>query len=115
MSNAASATINYPIKGVREKLKAIECGSRPLLYINSKFCGRDWMGREDLHCETEADIAESVAAIKTVADDYDLRKHLQYEFIENIERLPNEVRRITYSDGTIITVDYTKGTYEINK
>ncbi|MBR4873671.1 MAG: hypothetical protein IKV00_07530 [Clostridia bacterium] len=115
MSNAASATINYPIKGVKEKLKAIECGSRPLLYINSKFCGRDWMGKEDLHCETEEDIAESVAAIKAVADDYEIHKHLQYEFIENIERLPGDVRRITYSDGTVIVVDYANETYEIKK
>lgn len=52
-------------------------------------------------------------AIKTACDEYDRLKYLQYEFMENHEKLIEDVYRVTYSDGTIITVDYKEGTYSV--
>ena len=66
----------------------------------------------DFSVEEKGDeIAKTVAAIKRAADDYDRMKHLQYEFIENHEKLDNGVVRVTYSDGSVITVDYLGGEY----
>lgn len=115
MANATCATINYPIKRPMERLKVVEFGARPLLYINSKFCGRDWMGAEDLLNDTEESIARSVEAIKTASDEYEPLKHLQYEYMENHEKLSEGVYRVTYSDGTMITVDYNQNCYHVEK
>ncbi len=111
MSNAASATINYPIKAEFERLRAIEFGSRPLLYINSKFCGRDWMGKEDLYCNTDSAIDNAVSAMKKAQDDYAPLRHLQYCFMEDHRKIADGVYRITYSNGETIEVDYNKGDY----
>lgn len=113
MSNSSSKTMNYTIKSEFEHLKLIEFGGRPAMYINSKFCGRDWMGTDDLLCDTDEAIERSVDAIKAAADEYDTLKHLQYEFMENHEKLRDGVYRVTYSDGTIITVDYNKNDYKV--
>jgi len=111
MANATSGTVNYPIKDINEQLRMVEYGSRPMLYINSKFAGRDWMGKNDLYCSNDEEIAETVKAIKRAADDYDRMKRLQYEYIENHERLADGVVRVTYSDGSVVTVDYEHGEY----
>ena len=115
MSNAASATINYPIKKEFERLRAIEFGSRPLLYINSMFCGRDWMGKVDLYNKTDEDIETAALAMKKAQDDYEPLKHLQYHFMNKHERISEGVYRITYSNGEVIEVDYNKGDYKLYK
>ena len=113
MSNATSKTVNYPIKTKADRLKFIEYGGRPLLYINSKFCGRDWMGAEDLYSDSDEAIEASVDAIKKASDEYEALKHLQFEFMENHEKISDGVYRSTYSDGTTITVDYNNETYSV--
>ena len=113
MANATSKTVNYPIKTTADRLKFVEYGGRPVMYINSKFCGRDWMGVEDLYSDSDEAIERCGNAIKEAADEYDSLKYLQYEFIDNHEEIYDGVFRITYSDGTIITVDYNKGIYKV--
>ena len=116
MSNATSQTVNYPIKEKYQRLKFIEYGGRPLLYINSKFGATlNWMGDDDLHSSCEADLDVDVAALKDAHDEYEALKHLQYEFMENHEKLADNLYRTTYSDGTVITVDYEKETYTVDK
>jgi len=115
MSNAASATINYPIKQEFERLRAIEFGSRPLLYINSMFCGRDWMGKVDLYNKTDEDVEIAARAVKNAQDDYEPLKHLQYCFMDKHEKVSEGVYRITYSNGEVIVVDYNKGDYKLIK
>lgn len=115
MANATSKTVNYPIKEPAERLKMIEYGSRPVMYINSLFCGRDWMGAVDLVSTSDEEIERAAQAIKTVADEYDALKYLQFEFMENHEKLEDGVYRVTYSDGTAITVDYNEGRYTVKK
>jgi hypothetical protein len=40
--------------------------------------------------------------------------HLQYEFIENHERLAEKVFRTTWSDGTRLIVNYGDASFEID-
>ena len=107
MSNATSDTVNYTMKEPKHQLTFIEYGSRPVMYFNSKFGpGRDWMGKKDLYSRTDEDIDEAMKYIKDAYDEYEALKYLQYEFMDNHEKLSSTRYRTTYSDGTVITVDY---------
>ncbi len=116
LSNPTSQTINYPIKEEYQHLKFIEYGGRPLMYFNSKFgADRNWMGDLDLHCGNEKQIDIATDALKKAYDEYETLKSLQFEFMENHEKLSEGVYRTTYSDGTVITVDYNTEKYTISK
>ena len=56
-----------------------------------------------------------VDALKAAYDEYERLKWLQYEFMENHEKLGEGVYRVTYSDGTRITVDYNREDYTVEK
>lgn len=115
LSNPNSHTVNYPLKGAAQHLRFIEYGGRPLMYLYSKFGDqKNWMGDIDLRCETEADAPECVAAIKAAWDEYLPLRDLQYEFMDNHEKLADGVYRTTYSDGTQITVDYFRHNYTVH-
>ena len=116
LSNPTSQTVNYPIKEEYQHLKFLEYGGRPLMYFYSKFGeDRNWMGDDDLHCEDDAAIARSVEAIKRAYDEYEELKDLQYAFMENHEKLADNIYRTTFSDGTTITVNYNDLRYEIRR
>lgn len=116
LSNPTSQTVNYPIKEEAQHLKFLEYGGRPVMYYYSKFgADRNWMGDLDLHCATDEDIEKSVDAIKVAYDEYEELKHLQYEFMDNHEKLGDGIYRTTFSDGTKITVDYNNDSYKIEK
>jgi hypothetical protein len=116
LSNPTSQTVNYPLKDEYQHLKFLEYGGRPVMYFYSKFGDeKNWMGDLDLHCDSDEAIARSVAAIKRAYDEYEQYKHLQYEFMENHEKLAENVYRTTYSDGTAVTVDYNDMTYRFEK
>jgi len=116
LSNPTAETVNYVIKEPKQNLVFIEFGGRPLLYINSKFGpARNWMGDLDLYSNTDEDIAVSAAAIKKAEEEYEPLKYLQYEFMENHEKLSDTVYRTTYSDGTTVVVDYENNSYTVNK
>ncbi len=85
------------------------------MYFNSKFGETlNWMGDDDLFDQTEEQLETSVAALRRAYDDYEALKHLQYEFMEKHERLPCGVALVTYSDGTVVTVDYVQETVIVN-
>ena len=116
LSNPTSQTVNYPLKEEYQHLTFIEYGGRPVMYFYSKFGeDRNWMGDLDLHCANDADIERSEEAIKKAYDESVKLKDLQYEFMDNHEKLSEGVYRTTYSDGTVITVDYNKETYTVAK
>ena len=71
--------------------------------------------RKKYDAPNDADIERSVEAIKKAYDEYEKLKDLQYEFMDNHEKLSEGVYRTTYSDGTVITVDYNKETYTVAK
>ena len=109
VQNPFTETINPTIKSRYWQLKLIEYGGRPNFYFHSQFRTdkSHWMGMTDLICATDDELAASVAKIKESADLYAKLVHLQYEFIENHERLANGVFRTTYSNGESIVVNYT--------
>jgi uncharacterized protein DUF5696 len=104
LSNPFSKTTNYTIKGDLAKVKLAEFGGRPLFYFHSKFVttNRNWMGDEDISCETDEALAAAVAAVKAGVEDYGRRSHLQTEFMEEHEMLAPEVSRTVYSNGSEI-------------
>ena len=114
--NPCTYTLNYPVKGEKNRLKLIELGGRPLICYYANFAAdNNWMGREDFICDTEEQLRESVANAKRMAEDYDLLKDERYEVIVNHEKLKEGVYRTTYSNGTRVTVDYENETFNIEK
>jgi len=114
MSNATSQTVNYTVKEEAQHLKYLEYGARPLMYFHSKFgADRNWMGDLDLFANNDAEIERSVVAIKEAYDEYEELKHLQYEFMDDHRKLQDGVYQTTYSDGTVVIVDYNSETYSI--
>jgi len=73
------------------------------------------MGKNDLYSLTDEDLDRSVKAIKAAYDEYEPLQYLQYEFMENHEKLSDTLYRTTYSDGTTVTVDYDALSYTVKK
>lgn len=118
LSNPQSSTVNAALnKDPASMLKCIEYGARPSIYYYSKFVsdGSDWIGGDDFKCGTEDELKESTAAAKKTYDIYNELSYLQYEFMERHEKVADKVYKITYSDGSVITVDYNKNTYSLKK
>ena len=60
------------------RLKYFEYGGRPLVVFYANFCHDHWMGREDMLCDTDEQMRESVARVKRMADDYELLRSVRY-------------------------------------
>ena len=119
--NPSTETVNYGVKEEISRLKFIEYGGRPLGYFNSKYvdevegsCG-NWMGTEDLLCETDKQLEDSLDIIKNMYDEYCLLRELQYAVMLKHEKLDEGIYRILYSDQTEIIVDYGQKTYRVEK
>lgn len=113
LSNPSTTTVNYPVKNPKNRLKLIEYGGRPSFYFYSKFMTNpggniDWLGKEDIECGDEEALQAAVNGIKVAYEEYKERRHLQYEFIVKHEETEPGVFEVTYSDGTVIKVDYKK-------
>ena len=116
LSNPSSATTNYVLKDAESRLYFIEFGGRPLMYLFSKFGDRkNWMGDIDLRLLSDEDMDGVIRALREADDEHQKLKHLQYEFMENHEKLSEGIFRVTYSDGTVITVDYPGCKYTVEK
>ena len=110
LSNAASATVNYPLKAPEVAMKVAEFATRPTFYFYSAFSDKprgNWMGDTDLKCSTEEELKRSVSAIKK---GYDLMLkigRLQYEFLESHEEIAPMVFKSLFSDSTEIICNYS--------
>ena len=118
LSNPGTETVNYVIKKDQNKLKFQEFGGRPIAYVYSKFLANhdyevDWMGSEDFTLNSEPETERTVNGIKAMYDEYTKLAHLQYEFMDSHTKLSDGVYKVTYSDGTNITVNYNTGTYTV--
>lgn len=118
MSNPYSMTINATASDdPADFLKVIEYGARPSLYYFSRFVNNanNWIGKGDFRTDTEENFNEaienSVKMYKAVTE----LEGIQYEFMEDHEKLSDGVFRTTYSDGTVVTVDYNSKTYDIKR
>lgn len=116
--NPYARCVNYAISNTPDDmLKVIEYGGKPQMYYYARFVddGSDWIGKGDFHCNTDEEIEFSAQKAKETADGYKELAYLQYEFMEKHREIEENVFEITYSDGSVITVDYNKKTYELKK
>lgn len=115
--NPYSATVNPNYKGRYEQLKLIEYGGRPSYYYYSAFMnnGNNWMGSKDALCRTKEELEDSAKRIKRSYEEYEKLCYLQTEFMEKHEEVSKNVFEVTYSDGTVIRVDYNSETYEVKR
>ena len=114
LSNPSTTTVNYPVKNPKNRLKLIEYGGRPSFYFYSKFMTNpggniDWLGKEDIECGDEDSLRGAIEGIKSAYEEYKERRHLQYEFIVKHEETAPGIFEVTYSDNTVIRVDYNEG------
>lgn len=114
ISNPYATTVNAPFGDKADTLKWIEYGGRPALYYYSRFVdnGKDWIGKSDF---TVDNMENCTAAAKAQQDIYDEMSYLQYEFMDKHEKVADGVYRVTYSNGSVVTVDYNAETYTIEK
>lgn len=109
--NPGTLTLNYPSKKKFARLKYFEYGGRPLACVYANFAnGREWMGKEDLKCDTYEEMRESVSKIKLMTEDYEWMREVRFAFMNSHEKLSDGVYKIVYSNGYNVTVDYNKET-----
>lgn len=106
--NPFTGTLNATVKAPHKRLKLVEFGGRPLFvwYANFVSGNGNWMGKEDLTCETDDALIRSVAAIKRGADEYLSLADLQLSFMDDHRELAPGVSLTAYSDGTRIVVNF---------
>ena len=106
--NYSSSTVNYTIKGAKERIDAILFGGSPTFYYYSKFvdtAGANWMGDTDLLASTDDQLKASGAAIKRACDAFDADRQLVY--MKSFYRLDNGLAVVTYEDGVRVIGNYT--------
>lgn len=110
LSNPFTTTVNAMLKGRASELKTIEFGARPTYYFYANFLskGKNWMGDQDLECGTDAQLVESVAAIKRSFEPYLKLSYLQYLWMDGHDELAPGLFRTKYSDGSAVYVNYNK-------
>jgi len=113
LNNPYCASTNYTRKKPIDRVKLYETAGRPLFYFHSKFTsnGFDWMGSEDLTCETDEALRDSVAAIKRGYDEFAKCRHLQLEEMVGHRELSQGVTESAFSDGTRILANSTDATF----
>ena len=118
LSNPYSRTINAMLNpSADDMLKVIEYGGKPQLYYYAHFVddGSDWIGRLDLYCHTKKERKESAEVVKKTQDVWSELGYLQFEFMEKHEEIADGVFKVTYSDGSKVTVNYNDKTYVLEK
>lgn len=107
MSNPFTKCVNPTIKSKKIQLKLIEFGGRTSFYAHSNFHSKNaWMGNEDIRIDTPENITTAAKAIKKGYDEYVRRSKLQQMFMNDHCEIKPGVKRISYSNGTKIYVNY---------
>ncbi len=107
--NPGPYTVNYTIKNADTRLKFIEFGGRPSFYFHSKFLdtNNNWMGRDDIVCDTDENMSFGVSKIKEAYDEYKKLSYLQLEYMDFHDEIADNVFVSRYSDGSEIVSNYT--------
>ena len=117
LSNPSSETVNYMIKKPANRLRFYEYGGVPVAYYFTCFVGAnsvgDWMGSEDLYCDTEEHRRSSVQKLKAAMDEYHPFAPLQLAFMDDHRQLAEGVYETVYSDGHHTVVNYTDKDYPL--
>ena len=113
--NVESPTLNFPLSSTKTSyLKIMEHGARPTLYFNCNE-GGDWWEHVDFRCSTPRQAEKYSKIVAEVQKEYSDLYPLQYEFMVHHEALPENKVRVTYSDGSVMTVDYQNETWSLEK
>ncbi len=108
LSNPSTATVNYTLKDDSSRKKLMAYGGRPIFYFYSRFLEGsnqdEWLGKEDMCCDTDEQLKYSVSKIKEAYDEYKKYRHLQKEFIEHFRYVNNGETETVYSDGTVLKI-----------
>jgi len=117
LSNPYPTTVNCTFKTADALLKLLEYGGKPTFYFYSAFMGNgaNWMGNTDCTCLTDDDLRRSVQNIKKAYDIYRTLSDTRYADMHSHEKRSDGVYETTYSDGTVVQVDYHNKTWEIRK
>ena len=118
LSNPYARTVNAILDDTGiDLLKVIEYGGRPQFYYYAHFVddGTDWIGRNDFFCHTDDERRRSAEKMKAAMDIFGPLSYLQYEFMEKHEEISDGVYAVTYSDGSVITVDYNSKSFTLKK
>ena len=118
LSNPYAKTINALLNDTNEDmLKVIEYGGKPQMYYYGHFVddGSNWISRHDLYCHSDEARKESADVIKKTLDIWNEMSYLQFEFMEKHEEIASNVFAVTYSDGSVVTVDYNTMSYSLKK
>lgn len=113
--NPISPTVNYPIKGDRDRLIYHLRGGKPTFYFYSKFRTggqKNWMGEVDLTAETDEKLAESVSYVAEGAKEYLPRADRQFVFMKNYEAFESGVEVATYEDGCRVVGNFSESDAE---
>lgn len=115
MGNPYTTTVNPTDE---DFLKLAEYGGRPAVYIYSKFVTPNkergnWMGEQDFACHTEQERRDTAEKIAHIYKEYQKLAYLQMEFISSHKEVRENVFEITYSDGSVIIVDYNEKVYRL--
>ncbi len=116
LSNPSAETVNYPVKGWRERLKCHEYGGRPAIYVHSRFVGgnrSNWMGDDDITVESDEALERGVEGIRRAYDDYQSLKYLQTHFMDRHEEIAPNVFRVVYSGGDSMIFNYSEADYRL--
>ena len=113
LSNAGPTTVNYPVKDWLSRLKFIEYGCHPAIYIHSKFLSNNahWMGTEDFTAGTPEEIGQSAALIRQSLDDYRAVQDLALTAMVRHEHLTDSIVCVTYENGARILCNYGEDAY----
>lgn len=117
-SNPYSKTVNAAIASSKSALlKSVEYGARPTLYVYSQFVtdGTNWISDKDLTLDDDEALKTCVECAVKEAEVFDELAYLQYEFMEEHTKIADGVYSVTYSDGSVVTVDYNNETYELKR
>ena len=117
--NPSTETVNYVIKPKKNKLHLYEYGGKPTFYFYSKFMNGgkhdNWLGETDLRFDNEEEMKRNVSLIKEAYDEYKKFSRLQTLFIIKHKKFKEGVYHITYSDGTVMCIDYNNEIITINE
>ena len=112
--NPGTYTLNYAVKKEDNRLKYFEYGGRPLAVFYANFAENDhWMGLEDLICDSDEQMRQSVAAVKQMEEDFELLRPVRYEFMEQHDQIEEGIFRTRYSNGVEVVVDYNTKSFRI--
>lgn len=114
--NASNTTINYAIKSDDIKIKMIETDARPVAYCFVDFIENlSVWGSEDLVWQQGEKPHYVAECISRMYNEYSKRCNLQNVLVKRYEYLSENIRKITYEDGTVIKINYSNKTCKFSK